>query len=269
MAEVPPNPIEKPGYRLEFHDEFDGHELDTDKWLPFYLPQWSSAEASAARYHTANGALELRIEEDQPPWCPEWDGPVRVSNLQTGVFSGPEGSAIGQHRFRPACIVRTFQSARRTYVPRYGYFEFRASASLGPQDLAAVWMIGFEDTPENSGEITICEIFGKAVRPGAAVLGHGIKPVNDPRLRAGDFHEDEMSFDPAGYHIYAAEWTPAGVDFFLDNRRLRHVAQSPGYPMQFMLNVYELEATRRSAASLPRFSFDYFRAYQPEGGYQA
>ena len=138
-------------------------------------------------------------------------------------------------------------------MPQYGYFELRARASLGPQDLAAVWMIGFEDTPEHSGEITVCEIFGKSVRPGAAVLGYGIKPVNDPRLRAGDFHEDEMAFDPAGYHIYAAEWTPAGVDFFLDNRHLRHVAQSPDYPMQFMLNVYELEPTspqRRLVAAI-------------------
>lgn len=41
MHDFPANPMAKPGYRLEFHDEFAGASLDTDKWLPFYLPQWS------------------------------------------------------------------------------------------------------------------------------------------------------------------------------------------------------------------------------------
>jgi hypothetical protein len=29
-----------------------------------------------------------------------------VSSLQTGVFAGPVGSAIGQHRFHPEAVVR-------------------------------------------------------------------------------------------------------------------------------------------------------------------
>ena len=38
------------------------------------------------------GGLRLLIEADQEPWCPEFDGEVRVSSLQTGVFAGPVGS---------------------------------------------------------------------------------------------------------------------------------------------------------------------------------
>jgi hypothetical protein len=41
-GDFPANPLEKPGYTLEFHDEFDGTELDPEKWLPYYLPHWSS-----------------------------------------------------------------------------------------------------------------------------------------------------------------------------------------------------------------------------------
>ena len=43
-------------------------------------------------------------------------------------------------------------------------------------------MIGFEDQPERSGEITIMEIFGDSIDATGAELGHGIKAVNDPLL---------------------------------------------------------------------------------------
>ena len=95
------DPVSKDGYELEFEDTFDGDSLDLTRWLPHYLPQWSSREASAARYEVGGGTLRLVIEADQLPWCPEFDGQTRVSSLQTGVFAGPVGSPVGQSRFRP------------------------------------------------------------------------------------------------------------------------------------------------------------------------
>ena len=38
--DYPANPLEKEGYRLIFHDEFDGKEIDRTKWIPEYLPSW-------------------------------------------------------------------------------------------------------------------------------------------------------------------------------------------------------------------------------------
>jgi hypothetical protein len=271
-TDLPPNPLDKPGYRLDFHDEFDGVALDRSKWVPFYLPQWSSRERSAASHRVADGTLILQIAEEQAPWCPEFDGGVRCSSLQTGLFAGPLGSTMGQHRFRPEVRVREVQPTERLYVPRYGYFELRARAELGRDDLAALWMIGFEDASERSGEITICELFGKGIRNGAATLGYGIKPVTDPNLTPGEFHEDVLPFDPAEFHIYAAEWRPEGVDFYLDNRHLGCARQSPAYPMQFMLNVYALPPAENAPGgkqSLPSFTVDYFRAWQPVDGYPA
>src|SRR6476660_1824568 len=96
-------------FELEFEDTFDGVELDTTRWLPYYLPHWSSRERSAARYVVRGGLLRLRIDEDQPPWCPELDGELRVSSLQTGELAGPFGSAVGQHRFSDAAVVREEQ----------------------------------------------------------------------------------------------------------------------------------------------------------------
>jgi hypothetical protein len=43
------DPIGKVGYELAFDESFDGDVVDEARWLPHYLPQWSSREASAAR----------------------------------------------------------------------------------------------------------------------------------------------------------------------------------------------------------------------------
>src|SRR5213596_214225 len=109
-----------PRLELEFEDTFDGDALDLERWIPRYLPHWSTRQRSAARYEVADGRLRLLITADQQPWCPELDGDVRVSSLQTGVFAGPVGSPVGQHRFHREAVVREAQANARLYTQHYG-----------------------------------------------------------------------------------------------------------------------------------------------------
>lgn len=267
MAASRANPLEKPGYRLEFHDEFDGRTLDTKKWIPYYLPQWSSRKRSAPRYGLGDGNLALRIEDDQEPWCPEFDGDVIVSSLQTGLYAGPVGSSVGQHRFKESLIVREAQASRRTYTPLYGYFEARVRALSVPGYLCALWMIGFEEAPSESGEIAIFELFGEQIAPDASEVRYGIHPWGDPTL-TDEFYRDVMPFDATQFHIYAVEWTPTCVEFYVDNVRRRTIAQTIHYPMQFMLGVYELPGVGTDRREYPKqFVIDYFRGYRPLDGY--
>ncbi|MGC4000365.1 MAG: glycoside hydrolase family 16 protein [Anaeromyxobacter sp.] len=171
-----PATLDRSPYALEVEDSFAGPRLDDRLWLPHYLPQWSSRSAAAARFEV-DGGLRLRIDADQPAWCPEWNGELRVSSLQTGVFSGPLGSAAGQHHFRPGLVVREPQAPKALYTPRYGLFEIRCRALANPACLVALWMIGYEDAPERSGEILRL----RAVRPGrgraAGEGGRGCPPI--------------------------------------------------------------------------------------------
>ena len=247
--------------RLEFTDGFDRGALDPGRWLAAYLPQWSSRERSAPRYAFEAGRLVLQIAADQPPWCPRWDGETRVSSIQTGVFAGPLGSPIGQGRFRPELVVTEEQAPARLYTPSYGRIETRIAALADPDSMVALWMIGFEDEPERSGEICICEIFGRDVGPGSVRVGMGIHPFGDPRL-VDDFEPVELPIDPTTMHTYAAEWTPTGVDFLVDDRSVKHTDQAPDYPMQLMLGIYEFRPSAASAYP-KRFVVDYVRGYGP------
>jgi len=226
-------------FELEFEDTFEGDDLDLGRWVPSYLPQWSSRARSAARYEVSDGRLRLRIDHDQEPWCPELDGDVRVSSLQTGVFAGPVGSAIGQHRFRRGVVVREAQENVRLYTPQYGRIELRAQATDDPRSMVCLWLIGYEDEPERSAEICVCEIFGRDVGERDARVGMGVHPFGDPAI-VDEFEAVAVPIDARELHEYACEWLPERVDFLVDGELVKTVAQSPAYPMQLMLGIYEL-----------------------------
>ena len=239
--------------------------LDERRWIPHYLPHWSSREHSAARYEISGGCLRLLIEADQQPWCPEFDGDVRVSSLQTGAFAGPVGSAVGQHRFHPRAVVREPQENVRLYTPHYGLVEMRAKAADDPLNMVALWLIGYEDEPERSAEICVCEIFGRDVAPDEAAVGMGVHPFGDHRI-VDEFSREVVRIDVRDFHGYAAESTPERVAFFIDGEHVKTVHQSPSYPMQLMLGIYEFERDAGGAAGATRypkeFAVDHVRGYR-------
>ena len=251
-------------HELEFEDNFDGDSLDDRLWLPYYLPQWSTRGLAAARYEVGGGHLRLRIEEDQAPWCPELDGEVRVSSLQTGLFAGPLGSTVGQHRFKPEAVVTEEQQNVRLYTPLYGRIEVRLRALDDPRCMVALWMIGYEDEPSRSAEICVCELFGRDVGPGEAKVGMGVHPFGDPDI-VDDFAAVRVPIDARDFHVYAADWTPGGVSFAVDGEQVRTVDQSPDYPMQLMLDIYEFPAKAGPAdppSAYPKeLVVDYVRGY--------
>ncbi len=189
-----------------------------------------------------------------------------MSSLQTGLFAGPVGSTVGQHRFNPAAVVREAQSNVRLYTPRYGRFELRARAPTDPGAMVAFWLIGYEDEPERSAEICVCEIFGRDAHAGRASIGMGVHPFGDP-LIVDEFTAKMLPIDVTELHEYAAEWTPDRVSFFVDGVLLKAVPQSPAYELQLMLGIYELEspAVRAEDAYPKVFEVDSVRGYRLAG----
>jgi len=231
-------------------DDFDGDHLDRSRWIPHYLPQWSSRALSAATLQVADSELRLSIPREQGLWCPEeHEEPLRVSGVQSGVFSGEVGSTIGQQPFRPGLRVREAQPTQWGWTPHHGVVEVRARMVLSPRSMASVWLVGVEDEPRRSGEICVFEVFGDGVDPagtsvGASVgaaVGTGIHPFRDPALR-DDFATTRLPIDVTAFHVYAVDWRPGRVDFRVDGDLVRSVDQAPDYPMQLMIGVFDFPA---------------------------
>ncbi|HWT25129.1 MAG TPA: glycoside hydrolase family 16 protein [Solirubrobacteraceae bacterium] len=258
--------LDRSRFVLELDEDFAAPALDPRRWVAHYLPHWTTPDRSAARYDLRPDGLRLRIDADQPAWRAE-DGELRVSNLQTGTFSGPAGSPVGQHRHRPDLTVRTPQPARRLYTPRGGLAEAVMRASADPTCMLAFWLVGFEEeSPEASGEICVAELFGNAIGPHRSRVRIGVKAHHDPRL-ADDMEEVELALDATEWHRYAAEWTPERIRFYVDDRLVRTVHQRIGYPLQLMLDLFEFPAgARRDPAAYPKVGeVSAVRGYRPAG----
>ncbi len=181
---------------------------------------------------------------------------MRVSNLQTGSFSGPAGSDRGQHRHRAGLAVRSAQPTRRLWTPSSGRVEARVRASGDPTCLTAIWLVGVEDTsPQESGEICVAELFGHAIGAGRSQVRLGLKAHHDPRLST-EMLDVPLDIDATEDHDYAAEWDAHGVRFSVDGALVHTTAQTITYPVQLMVDLFEFpQGTVREARDYPKAAY--------------
>lgn len=250
---------------MVFEDHFDRGPLDPAVWLPHYLPAWSSRAATAAAYEISDSCLTLFIPPEQGLWLPGEHTPaLRVSGIQSGNFSGPVGSGVGQQPWRAGAVVREEQETFWGWTPGHGYLEMRARGFVTQRSMFAWWMVGLEDIPERCAEICVAEIFGDAVETGAsAAIGMGLHPFRDPGV-AEDFAAVRLPIDVTEFHTYAVDWTADRVDVLVDGALIRSCPDPPTYPMQMMIAVFDFpdRATRADGDAVPRFVIDYLRGYE-------
>lgn len=231
--------------RPDLDERFDGDGVDPAVWLPHYLPAWSSRAATAASHRVEDGRLVLDVPVDHPLWCPgDHEPPLRVSGVQTGSWSGPVGSTLGQQRFREGQAVREEQPRFEGCLVGRGRVAITARMRLSPRSMAALWLNGMEDDPEQlrCGELCVFEVFGNALGTGArpsAEVGMGIKAFRDPTLQQ-DFAAPRLDVDVAEDHTYAVDWDEAVAVLTVDGEVVRRCPRPPTYPMQLMLAVFDV-----------------------------
>ena len=249
---------------LVFEDHFEGDDLDPSVWVPHYLPAWSSRAATAAAYEVRDSCLHLRVPTDHPVWCDgDHQPPIRVSGIQSGSWSGPVGSTQGQQPFRPGQTVREEQPEHLGWTPDHGWVELRARAVVTPRSMVALWMVGLERTPEQSGEICVVEMFGDAVVPGeSAAVGMGLHPFRDPTV-VDDFAAPRLPIDLTEWHTYAVRWDRDRADFHVDGVLVRSCPGPPAYPLQLMVAVFDFpeKSDGHDDDAVPELVIDWVRGY--------
>lgn len=230
---LPPPPDRDPDIDDDFSDG-----LRLDRWVPAYLPHWTTPERAEARFRVVPDGIELRIEADQLNWRPE-DTPFRVSNLQTGGYSGPVGSARGTHRHREDLSVRTETPERLLFAPSRGRVEITLTPSRGENCMTAAWLVGTEHlSPDDSGEICIFEIDADAI--GASTRARtGVKAHHDPRMTI-DMTEVSIPVDAATAHTWTVVWGEGETVIGCEGRVLRRIRQAPDYPLFLMIDLFEI-----------------------------
>ncbi|MDN4479350.1 hypothetical protein [Demequina muriae] len=236
LEHLSPQPSRPP----DFDDDF-ASGLSPTRWVPHYLPHWTTPERSAARYGVVPGGLELRIDDDQPDWRPE-DAPLRVSNLQTGTFSGPVGSTRGTHRHRDdGLVVRTETPSQLLFAPSRGRIDLTLAASRADGCMVAAWLVGTEHlSDEHSGEICIVEIDAAGIDE-VTTARCGVKAHHDPRM-VTDMEEVTIPLDASERHTWTVIWGEGETVIGCEGRVVRRVAQAPDYPLFLMVDLFEIGA---------------------------
>jgi beta-glucanase (GH16 family) len=222
----PPPP---PSYKLVWSDEFsgpDGSTPDATKWTyDIGGNGWGNQELE---YYT-NRAQNAQLM-----------GGNLVITAQQETYKGSDG------------VTRNYTSARLKtqglFTQAYGRFEARIKIPAGQGIWPAFWMLGNDITSAGwpkCGEIDIMENIGKEPS-----IVHG--SLHGPST-TGNTSDTTAAFNlPAGqtfagdFHIYAVEWAPGTIRFYVDSNLYSTVNSSQwpaggtwvfDHPFFILLNV--------------------------------
>jgi len=216
------------GWTLTWSDEFngpDGSPVDSSKW---------AVETGGNGW----GNQELEYYTARPENSFQQGGNLVIKVLQK-TYTGSDG------------VTRDYTSARiktlGKFSQKYGRFEARIKIPFGQGIWPAFWMMG-DDIEKvgwpKCGEIDIMENIGKE-----PTLIHGT--IHGPGY-SGDkgptapFALPDQSRFADGFHIYAVEWEPKAIRFYVDDHV--YATRTPGdipksarwvyqHPFFLLLNV--------------------------------
>lgn len=276
MRRVDARPPAKREWVLDWSDEFDGTELNTNNWSA--VDCWHCQEeqfytSRRKNVRVEDGKLVLEAHRERFDTLPTKETGVNLCGAVPGISYVP---ARRYANYTSGCVV----SAKKAAFT-YGRIEIRAKIPVGKWSWPALWMMG-ENIPEvhwpRCGEIDIMEYWGRSER---TVFGtcHFCQldsvywaDGGNPHVGRGDRLKDVDV--EHGFHTYAIEWDRDRMDFFFDGTHyftfpLEIVTIGKDYnamrlPMYILMN-YALDPEQGPVGAeyvLPsRFEIDYVRHY--------
>lgn len=264
---------ELPGWKLVWSDEFNytGHP-DPAKWGY----EEGYVRHNELQYYTVNRLENARV-----------DGRQLLIELrkETPTSFLPTSKNDEWHRYTSASL-----NTRNTVSWTYGRFEIRAKMPRGKGTWPALWFLSPLRVPDlpgpprprnadgtetfgpphqsgenesSQGEIDLMESWGSQGSRTAVHL-HGTEgPAPSVSVPVDDIYDT--------FHIYALEWYPDHIDFFLDNKKIMTYTKdakanwSFDHPMYLIMNVAcgGPEEPAPDDTQLPQFmTVDYVRVYQ-------
>jgi len=222
---------ESMGYELFWEDQFEGSQLDTEKWAVRGIGPRAAGYVSPRAVRLKDGYLELMA-------------------LQQGdsILVGAVGT---QGRF----------------MTKYGYFECRAQLQKSAGNWAAFWIQSTdiakgEDPGKYGVEIDIMEHFKKM---GEDIVSHNLHWAYGPNQRSVGAMESKRKGVSEGFHTFAVEWTPEKYAFFVDGYKYHELTQAISHIEEYIILSMELPAKIEDIkiSDLPDvYTVDYVKVYK-------
>lgn len=256
-------------WKLVWSDEFDKDGLpDSTRWNY----EEGFIRNRELQYYTTNRAENARVE----------NGFLIIEARKEKFSNRHHRPDAPEHRWQQRREHADYTSASLTTRERvswtYGRIEARAKVPSGRGTWPAFWMLGTNISEVGwpaCGEIDVLEYVGH--QPGVAHANVHTRGFNHAR---GNGRGAQLSVPDAEkeFHVYAVEWTPEKLEFFVDDRKF-FTLKNDGTgvdswpfdaPQYLILNLAiggEWGAQKGVDESIfpQRYIIDYVRVYQKPG----
>ena len=197
------------GWKLSWHDEFEGTEIDRAKWdfdigNGFY-------NYDANQWISGWGNEELQYYTREPDNADVKDGKLYIRAIKESLHGCGYTSARLKTRKKDGSPL---------FCQKYGRFEFRAKLPTGQGIWPALWMLPQDERYgpwAASGEIDVLEARGQEPNKVLGTLHYG------SRWPANAHSGGEYVFPPgksiAEFHVYTVEWEPGEIRWFVDEHQ--------------------------------------------------
>lgn len=228
-------------WKLVWHDEFDGTELDRSKWdFRLHLMQKrhkTFTDEGAVLDGNSNLLLKL-IKKDGQFYSP---------HLQTGenFMDRPVEKGDGDYSKQLSWPIAKLSEPK--FLHRYGYYEIRCKFQQQPGWWSAFWLqspiIGSCLDPGIAGvELDIMENFTRngVVSHNHHWDGYGVQHKS---VGSGDIPTEETE---DGYHRFGLHWRPDGYTYYVDGKETWHIDGPVSHTPEFILVSTECMGYRNS-----------------------
>ncbi len=188
------------GYRLVWHDEFDGENLNTDDWnVEEHESGWVNAELQSYP-PLENGNIKLK--DSMLVIKPHIE---RVNTDGTRQITSGRISTQGKHDFT------------------YGRFEARAKVPKGKGYLPAFWLMATDEDKHGQwpkcGEIDIMEVMGHDTSASYHTIHYGYDMGSGHRESQGAKQLSDDAFSEE-FHVFRLDWEEGKLTWFVDDEEV-------------------------------------------------
>ena len=205
-------PKRLPGWKLVWHDEFDGDQIDRSKW----------------DFDLGNGFFDYRSHTWVPGWGNEelqyyTDSPTNATVKDGLLTIRAVREVMHGCGYTSARLMTRRRDGTPLFTKQYGRIEIRARVPWGKGLWPALWMLPQDDAYGGwaaSGEIDLMEIVGDKPHEVLNSIHFG-SPGSEGRALITHVHPLPGGSTVADWHTYAVEWEPGEIRFYVDDVHTR------------------------------------------------
>lgn len=210
------------GYKMTFHDEFDGDKLDTTKW-GYQYGCFDPAQRSQAQYTDSPDNVSVRdgylnLTARYSPTKTKWDGTQIARTCK-------DGSTTYDAPFTSGMVTTKTKDGKVLYAaPGTGFYaEARVKLPTARSSWSAFWGTGTKGGWPGNGEIDVFE--SKGYDPSFLMSNIHTPRVGNPKKTTQ--HQGMMKGDTATsqseFHTYGVLKTSDAIEFYFDGQMTHRV----------------------------------------------